>query len=110
MSTAIDRELENPTNLNNLIDYQAQSVVSRALLKKRTGTVTLFAFDAGQALSEHSAPFDALVQVIDGEAEIEISGTLHTVKSGEALLLPANIPHAVHARTRFQMVLTMIRS
>lgn len=93
-----------------LVDYQDGSIVSRVLLKASGGNVTLFAFDAGQALSEHSAPYDALVQVVDGSAKITINGEAHRVAAGEAILLPANIPHAVDAVQRFKMILTMIRA
>jgi len=96
--------------LADVVDYQAGSVVSRTLIKKGTGTVTLFAFDEGEGLSEHTAPFDALVFVADGEAEITISGIGHRVAAGEVILLPAAEPHAVKAVTRFKMLLTMIRS
>ncbi|MBI5708820.1 MAG: cupin domain-containing protein [Candidatus Eisenbacteria bacterium] len=94
----------------DLVAYQVDSVVSRTVVKKPAGTITVFAFDRGQALSEHSAPFDALVQVLDGRAEITIAGEPFAVAAGELLLLPANRPHAVRAAERFKMVLTMIRS
>jgi quercetin dioxygenase-like cupin family protein len=97
-------------NVNNLIDYQDNSVVSREIIKKETGTVTIFAFDKGEGLSEHTAPFDAMVQVIDGTAEIVISGNKNIVKEGEMIIMPGNIPHALNAIERFKMVLTMIRS
>jgi quercetin dioxygenase-like cupin family protein len=93
-----------------LVEYQDGSVVSRILIKKPTGTVTLFAFDKGQSLSEHTTPYDALVQLLDGEAEFSIAGKPHSVKQGEVIILPANIPHAVQALARFKMILTMIRS
>jgi len=96
--------------LNELIDYQDDSVVSREIIRKDTGTVTLFAFDRGQGLSEHTAPFDAMVQVIDGEAEITISGESNRVAAGEMIIMPANEPHAVMAVEPFKMLLTMIRS
>ena len=96
--------------LAGLVGTQPAAVVSRTLVKKATGTITLFAFDQGQALSEHTAPFEALVQVLDGEAEISIGGAPHRVKGGEAILLPAGIPHAVNAVGPFKMLLTMIRS
>jgi quercetin dioxygenase-like cupin family protein len=96
--------------LLDLVDYQAGSVVSRVILKAKTGTVTLFAFDKGQGLSEHTAPFDALVQVLDGEVEITVSGKPHRVRSGEMLVMPANKPHALKAAGRFKMMLVMIRS
>ena len=92
-----------------LIDYQPGSVVSRTLIDKKPGTVTLFAFDEGQGLSEHTAPFDALVHIIDGTAEITISGKSITVKGGELVIMPANEPHALRAREKFKMILIMIR-
>ncbi len=96
--------------LNELIEYQEGSVVSRTLLNKETGTLTLFAFDKGQGLSEHTAPFDALVYLLDGEAEIIISGNPLTLKMGEMVLMPANKPHALKAIKKFKMLLTMIKS
>lgn len=96
--------------LNDLVAYQPGSIVSRVILKKDTGNITLFAFDQGQGLSEHTAPFDAHIFIAEGEAEITIAGNKSTVKSGEMIILPANKPHAVHAVTKFKMVLTMIRS
>lgn len=99
-----------PFILKDLIAYQEEAIVSKLLIKKETGTVTLFAFDEGQKLSTHSAPFDALVYVIDGQAQIMISQEFFTVKKDEILLLPAHKPHAVEARKRFKMVLTMIKS
>ncbi len=105
-----DRIALTPTKLTDLVDYQDGSVVSRTIIKKQTGTVTLFAFDAGQALSEHTAPFDALVQVIDGRAEFTIDGISHEMTTGQILIMPANRPHAVRALERFKMLLTMIRS
>lgn len=94
----------------DLIDYQDGAVVSREIIKKDTGTVTIFAFDKGEGLSEHTAPFDAMVQVIDGKAEITISGKKNLVEKGEMIIMPANDPHALHAPERYKMVLTMIRS
>jgi len=96
--------------ITSLADYQDGSIVSRALLNKEGGSVTLFAFDQGQELSEHTTPHDALVLLIDGEAEIRIGGTPHRLKQGEVLLLPAGIPHAVKATARFRMLLAMLRS
>jgi len=92
-----------------LVEYQSGSVVSRTLVKKPTGTVTVFAFDAGEGLSEHATPFDALVLGLDGEAQITIEGRPYAVHGGELLLLPANRPHAVRATQRFKMMLVMIR-
>jgi len=95
--------------LGELLQYQDGSIVSRVLLKNKGGTVTLFAFDEGEGLSEHTAPFEALVFVVDGQAEVEIAGNVYSVSPGETITLPANIPHAVRAATRFKMLLTMIR-
>ncbi len=105
-----DSPILTPTDMDDLVDYQAGSVVSRTLVKKEKGTVTLFAFDAGESLSEHTAPFDALVQLIDGSADITVGGDVFTVEKDQMLLLPANVPHAVKATTRFKMLLIMIRS
>jgi len=96
--------------LGELLKYQDGSIVSRVLLKNKGGTVTLFAFDLGEGLSEHTAPFEALVLVTDGEAEVAIAGKVYRVRQGETITLPANIPHAVRAATRFKMLLTMIRA
>ena len=95
---------------SDLVSYQKGAIVSREIIRRKTGTVTLFAFDKGQGLSEHTAPFDALVHLLDGEAEITISGQPHHVTAGDLLLMPANEPHALHATKRFKMLLTMIRS
>lgn len=97
-------------NLKELTAYQDGAVVSKEVLKKETGTVTIFAFDRGQGLSEHTAPFDAMVSVIDGTAEITISGKAYNVKEGEVIVMPANEPHALKANERFKMMLVMIRS
>jgi quercetin dioxygenase-like cupin family protein len=98
-----------PFNLESHVDYADGSVVSKTLIKKNTGTITLFAFDAGQGLSEHKAPFDAVVTILDGQAEITIGGNAAIVKAGEMLIMPANITHALHAQKRFKMLLVMIR-
>ena len=98
-------------DIQELIEYQEDSVVSREVIKKELGTVTFFAFDKGQGLSEHSAPFDAMVQIIDGEAEITISGVKNTVRVGEIIIMPANEPHALQAvNSPYKMILTMIKS
>jgi quercetin dioxygenase-like cupin family protein len=97
-------------DLAGLVKYQEGAVVSRTLVGRATGTVTLFAFDEGQSLSEHTAPFDALAHVLEGEAEIVVSGKPLPTKAGEAVLMPANQPHSLRALTRFKMLLTMIRS
>ena len=95
--------------LTELADYQKDSVVSRTIVDKKTGTVTFFAFDKGQGLSEHTAPFDALVYLLDGEAEIVISGKAFHLKEGEMIIMPANHPHSLKATQKFKMMLTMIR-
>lgn len=100
----------NVKRLNELLQYQAGSVVSRVLLKNKGGTVTLFAFAEGEGLSEHTAPFDALVNVIEGDADIDIASERFRVRPGEVITLPANRPHAVNAVSNFKMVLTMIRA
>ena len=97
-------------SLTDLIAYQEGSVVSRTLIDRKAGTVTLFAFDEGQGLSEHTAPYDALVQVLEGEADVIISGKPIRLKNGEVTIMPANKPHALSAVSRFKMLLTMIRS
>ena len=96
--------------LLDLVHYQEGAVVSRTLINRATGTVTLFAFDEGQALSEHTAPFDALAHLLEGEAEIVVSGKPLLTKAGEAVLMPAHQPHSLKAVTKFKMLLTMIRS
>ncbi len=96
--------------LLGLVNYQEGSVVSRVVLKREKGNVTIFAFDEGQGLSEHTSPFDALVQAVEGQAEITVAGAPIEVRTGDVVLLPAEKPHAVKATTRFKMVLTMIRS
>ena len=94
----------------DLIEYQEGSVVSREIIRKDTGTVTIFAFDKGEGLSEHTAPFDAMVQIIDGKAEITISGDENVLEKGEMIIMPANEPHALKALEKYKMILTMIRS
>ena len=96
--------------LTESVDYQNESVVSKTLVKKETGTVTLFAFDEGQGLSEHTAPFDAMVHIIDGKADITISGKRHRLEKGEVIIMPANQPHALKATSKFKMLLVMIKS
>ena len=97
-------------DLTGLVDYQDAAVVSRTLIKKATGIVTLFAFDEGQELSEHTSPFDALVQVLDGEVEIIISGDPLRLTAGQMVIMPAEKPHALRATGRMKMMLVMIRS
>lgn len=99
-----------PFNLAAKVDYAPDSVVSSTLADNDAGTLTLFAFDAGQRLSTHSAPYAAIVQVIDGEAKITVDGEEHCVEAGEMLIMPADVPHAVEAEKRFKMVLTMFRA
>ena len=93
----------------DMVVYQEGSVVSRTVIDRPAGTVTLFAFDAGQGLSEHTAPFDAMVNVIDGEAEVSISGTPHKVAAGESIIMPANEPHELRAHQGFKMLLVMVK-
>jgi quercetin dioxygenase-like cupin family protein len=105
------QELESKaSNLEGLIDYQEGSVVSRTMIDKKTGTVTLFAFDENQGLSEHTAPFDAMVYVVEGEVDVTIAGKSINLKKGELTIMPANQPHALTAKSRFKMLLTMIKS
>jgi quercetin dioxygenase-like cupin family protein len=106
----MNENLNSPNELEKLIVYQTGSVVSKTIVKQPTGTVTLFAFDKGEGLSEHATPFDAMVYIIDGEAEITIAGKLNSVKQGEMILMPANQPHALKAKSRFKMMLVMIKS
>lgn len=108
--TGADKLTATALNLAELVDYQAGSVVSREIVNKKTGTVTVFSFDKGQGLSEHTAPFDAMVYILDGEAEVTIAGRPHRVNNGEMIIMPANQPHELKAMTRFKMALIMIRS
>ena len=110
MSTKAEMPGAAPVALLTLTDYQEDAVVSRTLLNRHGGSVTLFAFAEGQSLSEHTTPFDAVAQVLEGEALITIAGVPVTVPAGAAVLMPAPQPHAVAGRTRFKMLLTMIRS
>lgn len=102
--------LREPARLADLVAYQEGGVVSRALVARDTGTVTLFAFGAGQGLSEHTAPYDALVLVLEGEADLTVSGRPFHLRAGDTLLMPAREPHALHAPAPFKMLLVMIRS
>ncbi len=97
-------------NLAGLVNYQAGSVVSRTIVNQKTGTVTLFAFDKGQSLSEHTVPFDAMVYVSEGEAEVVVSGEPSRLKAGEMIIMPANQPHSLKAVKKFKMLLVMIKS
>ncbi len=112
MSNIETEENQSPEIMNivELLSYQPKSVLSRVLLKKNTGTITVFAFDKGEGLSEHTAPFEAFVQILDGEAEITISAKPVTLKTGEMIIMPANEPHSLKAITPFKMLLVMIRS
>ena len=101
---------ENVSNMKDLVAYQDGSIVSKEIIKKATGTVTLFAFDRDQGLSEHTAPFDALVCILDGEAEIIIAGEPHRLKEGEMVIMPGGKPHALKAPKRFKMMLVMVRA
>jgi len=94
----------------DLVGYDKGAVVSRTILEKKTGTVTIFSFDKGQGLSEHTAPFDAMVEILDGEAEITVAGKAHKVKAGEFIIMPANKPHSLRALKKYKMALIMIRS
>lgn len=96
--------------LAELVQYQTGSVVSRTLIKKKAGTVTLFAFAEGEGLSEHTAPYDALVHVLEGEAEVKLAGDVHQVRTGEAIVMLAGVPHALQAVQQFKMLLTMVKS
>lgn len=98
-----------PVELKNIIEYQADAVVSKEIMKTEAGTVTLFAFDEGQGLSEHTAPFDALVNIVDGETEITIAGEAHKLFAGQMIILPAGKPHALKAVKRFKMLLVMLK-
>ncbi|RJQ31627.1 cupin domain-containing protein [Candidatus Parcubacteria bacterium] len=110
MQNKLDELKGKILKLDEMINYQDGAVVSREILKLPTGTLTVFAFDAGQGLSEHTAPFDATVYILDGEAEVKISGNSHIVKKGEMIIMPAGQPHSLKAEKRFKMLLIMIRS
>jgi quercetin dioxygenase-like cupin family protein len=97
-------------DVKTLVEYSANSIVSKTLIDTKAGTITLFSFDEGQGLSEHTAPYDAVVQIVDGEAEITIGGNAIHASEGNMVVMPANIPHALQARKRFKMLLTMIRA
>jgi len=96
-------------DLKSMLDYQEESIVSRVILKEKKGNITLFAFDKGQELSEHTAPFDAVVQVLDGKVQVSIDGKPNNLSAGQIIIMPANIPHALYAEEKFQMILTMIK-
>ena len=102
--------VSKPARLTDLVDYQSGSVVSRTIIDKETGTVTLFAFDEGQGLSEHTAPYDALVYGLDGKVELTISGKAIELRKGEMVIMPANKPHSLKATKQFKMLLVMVKS
>jgi len=102
--------MQKVTNVKDMVTYQDGSIVSKEIIKKPTGTVTIFAFDLDQGLSEHTAPFDAMVYVLDGEAEIIISGEAHQLRKGEMIIMPGGKPHALRAVKRFKMMLVMVKS
>jgi quercetin dioxygenase-like cupin family protein len=97
-------------DVKTLVEYSANSIVSKTLIDTKAGTITLFSFDVGQSLSEHTAPYDAVVQIVDGEAEITIGGNAVYASEGNMVIMPANIPHALQATKRFKMLLTLIRA
>jgi quercetin dioxygenase-like cupin family protein len=109
-SSVLQACVAHPETLAELVDYAADSVVSKTILDKPVGTLTLFAFDAGQSLSEHTAPYDAVVQVLDGRGRLTIGGEDVEVAAGQIIIMPANVPHAVTADERFKMLLTMVRA
>ncbi|MEN6384855.1 MAG: cupin domain-containing protein [Phycisphaerales bacterium] len=109
-NTVLQSCLAQTANLNELVDYAKDSVVSKTIIDKSVGTVTLFAFDAGQGLSEHQAPYDAMVQIVDGSAVLTIGGKDVNAKAGEIVIMPANVPHSVQAKEKFKMLLIMIRA
>ncbi len=102
--------IEEAGSLVSLVDYQDGSVVSKEVIKKEKGTVSVFAFDKGEGLSEHTAPFDALVYILDGQVEIHIAGKAHLLKAGQVIIMPANKPHSLKAIERFKMLLVMIKA
>jgi len=110
MKKVLKTGLTQPTKMADLVAYEEGSVVSRTIVDKKSGTVTLFAFDEGEGLSEHKAPFDALAYVVDGEAEVTISGKTFSLKIGDMIVMPANETHALRATRRFKMLLMMMRS
>ena len=109
-NTVLKTCVAKAVNLAGLVEYSSDSIVSKTIIDKSVGTVTLFAFDAGQGLSEHQAPYDALVQIVEGAAVLTIGGKKIKASAGQIVIMPANIPHAVQAKEKFKMLLTMIRS
>jgi quercetin dioxygenase-like cupin family protein len=110
MSTEKSSIVGRPLNLEPLLAYQEGAVVSRTLIDKKVGTITVFAFAEGEGLSEHTAPFDAFVQIIDGTADVNIAGVVHPVEAGQIIIMPANQPHSLRATKQFKMLLVMIRA
>ena len=110
MSEETDALRGKPLTMTELIAYQEGSVVSRTLIDQKLGTLTVFAFGAGQGLSEHTVPYDAFVQILDGDAEVTISGTVHKLQTGQMIIMPAGLPHSIKAVRRFKMLLVMIRT
>jgi len=110
MSEPAESLIGKAVEMSGLVSYHSGSVISRTLIDRKIGTITLFSFDAGQGLSEHTVPFDAFVQIIDGAAEVTIDGTKHLVSAGEFIIMPANIPHSLKAVEKFKMMLVMIRA
>lgn len=109
-SSVLQAAIGQAQNMSELVQYTEDSIVSKTIIDNPAGTLTLFAFDKGQKLSEHTAPFNAVVQVLDGKAKITIAGVEKQVKAGEFIIMPANVPHSVAADEKFKMLLTMIRS
>jgi len=109
-ATLLENCLAKPASLSAMIDYAEDSVVSKTIIDKPIGTITLFSFDAGQKLSEHTAPYDAVIQVFEGNAVITIGGKKNVVSAGQIIIMPANVPHAVDAEEKFKMLLIMIRA
>ncbi|MHC4691316.1 MAG: cupin domain-containing protein [Planctomycetota bacterium] len=109
-TTVLQECLGKGQRLTDMVEYAENSIVSKTILDKQTGTLTLFAFDSGQKLSEHTAPFDAVVQIIDGAAQLTIGGEDVNVSAGQIIIMPGNVPHAVAAEEKFKMLLTMIRT
>ena len=107
---AIEFEKAKVFSFNDSVEYASGGILSKSVLKKETGNISLFSFAMGEALSEHTVPYDAMIQIVDGKGEITIGGTPYILQAGEAIIMPANIPHAVKAVEKFKMVLTMIRS
>jgi len=110
MTSTPESPIGHAITMTELVQYQPGSVVSRTLIDKKIGTITLFAFDEGQGLSEHTAPYDAFVQIVDGAADITIAGEVQRVAAGQLIIMPANVPHSLRSAGRFKMLLVMIRA